>query len=143
MRKVSLKAFFGENWVFFTCKFCPGVRRSFRFTGGFAECEAKRPPTAVSKLSREKEPVFPQKAFQTNFLHFLRQAKFLKKCYYPLIINGPEKFVPLNPCCPKGILIFSPIFLFISFYFLLSFPFGAGGNLLFLDFQGIRHYCCY
>ncbi len=40
------------------------------------ECEAKRPPNAGTKLSHEKDPYFPQKAFQTNFSHFLRQAKF-------------------------------------------------------------------
>jgi hypothetical protein len=109
------------------------------------ECEAKRPPNAGTKLSREKDPVFPKKAFQTNFSHFLRQAKIFKKNYYPLSKNGPEKFIPPNPCCPQGILVFSPVFIFIffsSFHF-LSFPFGAGGNLLFLDFQGICRYCCY
>jgi hypothetical protein len=40
------------------------------------ECEAKRHPNAWTKLSREKDPVFPQKAFQTNFLNFLKQAKY-------------------------------------------------------------------
>jgi hypothetical protein len=47
------------------------------------ECEAKRHPNAGTKLSREKDPVFPQKAFQTNFSHFLKQAKNFKNFIIP------------------------------------------------------------
>ncbi len=32
MRKDSSKGFWGKKWVFFTWKFCPGVRRSLSFT---------------------------------------------------------------------------------------------------------------
>ncbi len=83
------------------------------------ECEAKIPPNAGTKLSREKDPVFPQKACQTNFSHFRRQAKILKN-YYPLSKNGPEKFIPLKPCCPREcwfLVLFLFFFLFISFLF--------------------------
>ncbi len=85
-------------------------------------CEAKRPPIAGTKLSREKDPVFPQKAFQTNFFAPFEAGQIFKKNYYPLSKNGPEKFIIPKRCCPQGILLFSPVFFYFFLFSFFLFP---------------------
>jgi hypothetical protein len=51
----------------------------------------------------KKSQFSPKKAFQLTFRTSSSRPKLLKKIHYPLSKNGPEKFIPLNPCCPQGI----------------------------------------
>jgi len=81
--------------------------------------------TPGQNFHAKKTQFFLKKAFQTNFLHFFKQAKILKN-FYPRSKNGPEKFIPPDPFAPREfwfLVLFLFLFFFVflppfSFYFL-------------------------
>jgi hypothetical protein len=78
--------------------------------------------TPGQNFHAKKTQFFLKKAFQTNFLHFFKQAKIFKKFLSQEQKRSGKVYSP-RPFCPQGILVFSPVFILFFYVFLPPFSF--------------------